>query len=111
MKRQSKNSGYYVGRAEPNLVVYARTFWGHMNKDNLPMDGRWLVHYACPDRTKFAKHTTASYRAMRDHLESLAGRKKDLQKFGQVYGLQYDPNGVLWHPTLRNLICPVQHTM
>lgn len=84
---------------------------GHMNKDNLPMDGRWLVHYACPDRTKFAKHTTASYRAMRDHLESLAGRKKDLQKFGQVYGLQYDPNGVLWHPTLRNLICPVQHTM
>lgn len=84
---------------------------GHMDKDKIPLDGRWLVHYACADRSKFAKHSSASYQAMRDHLESLAGNKKQLQKFGQVYGLHYEPRGLLWHASLRNLVCPAKHTM
>lgn len=83
---------------------------GHMPKERVDGHG-WLLHYSCSDRTRFAKHTSATFQQMRDHLTTLAsGRKEELNKMGQVYGLQYSASGVLWHPTLKQVVCPIRQT-
>ncbi len=48
---------------------------------------------------------------MRDHLTTLvSGRKEELNKMGQIYGLQYSASDILWHPTLKQVVCPVRQT-
>ena len=85
---------------------------GHMSREDVASH-EWLVHYSCTNRTRFAKHTSASFQAMRDRLAlvAAAGSKKELNALGQCFGLQYNDLGVLWHPTLKDQVCPVSQTM
>ena len=71
----------------------------------------WIVHYQCPDRAKFAQHTSASFQEMRDKLQLVRGNKKECHKLGQLYGLQYSDLGILWHPTIGPKVCPIKNTM
>ena len=83
---------------------------GHMPASRL-QDDEELVHYTCRFPHRFRLHTSQSFQLMRDRLEAVKDRKKDLKEKGQLYGLSYDEKGVLWHPTLRSVVDPVQHTM
>ena len=47
---------------------------------------------------------------MKDTLALAVGNKKELNRLGQLYGLQYTASGILWHPTLKDLKCPVKQT-
>ena len=82
---------------------------GHMPQENLH-GHEWLLHYSCSDRARFARHTPQTFQAMRDSLALAVGNKKELNRLGQVYGLQYTASGILWHPTLKDLVCPVKQT-
>ena len=83
---------------------------GHMAPDKVE-DHAWLVHYSCSSSDRFAKHTTPTFSEMREKLEAISGKKTDCQKLGQVYGLTFKANGILWHPTLRHKVCPIQQTV
>eukprot|EP00438_Fugacium_kawagutii_P026421 Skav225686 [mRNA] locus=scaffold243:53674:55491:- [translate_table: standard] len=83
---------------------------GHMPKQNLN-GHEWLVHYSCSDSTKFARHTSRLFREMRERLEGESANKKQVNKLGQLFGLTFNKEGVLWHPTLKRMVCPVDQTM
>ena len=83
---------------------------GHMAQDKV-QNHAWLVHYSCSSSERFAKHTASTFSEMRDKLERISGNKKECQKLGQAYGLTFKATGILWHPTLRDKVCPVRQTV
>lgn len=83
---------------------------GHMARDKV-QNHAWLVHYSCSSSERFAKHTASTFSEMRDKLERISGNKKECQKLGQAYGLTFKATGILWHPTLRDKVCPVRQTV
>ena len=83
---------------------------GHMPKQNLN-GHEWLVHYSCSDSSKFARHTSTLFKEMRERLEGESGNKKQVNKLGRVFGLTFNKEGILWHPTLKRVVCPVGQTM
>ena len=82
---------------------------GRMKRENVA-GHTWLVHYACSDGSKFAKHSSTSFQHMRDGLEALSGNRKECDKMGQLYGLVYKKAGILWHPSLKHYIDPTSQT-
>ncbi|CAE7413128.1 unnamed protein product [Symbiodinium sp. CCMP2592] len=83
---------------------------GHMAASKLE-DDEELVHYTRRFPNRFRPHTSQSFQLMRNRLEAVRDRKKDLKDRGQLYGLTSDGKGVPWHPTLRSIVDPIQNTM
>lgn len=98
------------GAAGTKPCCLCQNVLGHMPKQNLN-GHEWLVHYSCSDRAKFARHTSTLFNDMRERLEGESGNKKQVNKLGQIFGLTFNKEGILWHPTLKRLVCPVGQTM
>lgn len=97
------------GASGTKPCCFCQNVVGHMTRQQV-QGHAWLIHYSCSSASKFAKHTSTTFREMRDRLEEVSGRKAECNKLGQAYGLVYKQMGILWHPTLRDLVCPVQQT-
>ena len=82
---------------------------GHMDPEEVAGHA-WLKHYSSCDKNQFVKHTPQSFQDMRDRLALFVGSKAEMNRMGQVFGLQYDARGILWHPTVGTRVCPVKHT-
>ena len=80
---------------------------GHMPRENLE-GHEWLLHYGCPDRLRFSKHSSATFQQMSDQLALVSGNKQEVKKLGQLYRLQFHAAGILWHPSLKDKVCPVK---
>ena len=86
-----------------------RNVVGRMPRENLE-GHRYLVHFTSSDKSRFQPHTTVTARCMVDKLASVAGNKKECKRLGQLYGLMYHPQGVLWHPRLGKSLSHVDHS-
>ena len=98
------------GASGTKPCCFCQNVVGHMTRDKVE-DNAWLVHYSCSSPRRFAKHTSSTFTEMRDKLENVSGNKQNCQKLGQVYGLTFKSTGILWHPTLRDKVCPVRQTV
>ena len=98
------------GASGTKPCCFCQNVLGHMAPDKVE-DHAWLVHYSCSSSKRFAKHTTRTFSDMREKLEAISGNKTACQKLGQVFGLTFKANGILWHPTLRHKVCPIQQTV
>ena len=98
------------GASGTKPCCFCQNVLGHMAPDKVE-DHAWLVHFSCSSSERFAKHTTRTFSDMREKLEAISGNKTACQKLGQVFGLTFKANGILWHPTLRQKVCPIQQTV
>ena len=68
----------------------------------------WAVFVDEIDRNRFKSHTNASAREMWDRIHNAAskGVRDHLQ---MVFGVNHEPEGIVSHPRLRNIVLPVDH--
>ena len=97
------------GASGTKPCCFCQNVVGHMTRAQVQTNP-WLVHYSCCFTNKFSKHTSSTFRDMRDRLEAVSGNKKECNRMGQAFGLQFKQLGILWHPSLREMVCPVKHT-
>lgn len=81
---------------------------GHCSPEDVAPNG-WLVHTSCCKAGKFVQHSDSTFQAMVSKLQS-AATAGDRKKLGQVYGITYTPDGILWQPRWFGHVNPVTHT-
>ena len=83
-----------------------------MGRVDIPDDHPYLVPYTCVQASRFDEHTANSIREMVDHLRRAAGHmsKQSFARLEQMYGLVYNPQGVLWCEELQEICNPALHT-
>ena len=80
--------------------------------DEDALAGSSLVPISCTDYSLLQYHTNDTFYAMVDRLQAAsAGPKARLKELEQIFGLNYDPNGLLYDPYLRNKVRPTDHTI
>lgn len=98
------------GASGTKPCVKCQNVVGHMTAEQVEeANVGWIVHYSCADRHLFAPNTTELLLAMRHKLQA-APNKKECNRLGQLYGLQFSPFCPLWHPVLGPQLCPIQQT-
>ena len=65
-----------------------------------------IVHYRDPDMKKFRRATPEMFNCMADRLSDLAATgcsKGEFAAMEQMFGLKYNPRGVLWDKRIREI--------
>ena len=98
------------GASGTKPCLFCQNVLGHMPAESVEND-EYLVHYSNPDRTRFRCHTSESFDLQLQRLRRARDNKKELQRLGQVYGLHYCPQGVLFRPALSSIVKPIECVM
>ena len=97
------------GASGTKPCVFCKNIVGHMDKEAVA-EHAYLVHYSSSSPNRFDQHTRGTFRAMVDNLEDLRDHPAQLKRLGQLYGLTYSPQGVLWDPVQKARLCPPLQT-
>ena len=98
------------GASGTKPCVFCKNILGHM-APGLLQGHNYLLHYSSTSKDRFDLHTPISFKIMVKKLQDAKDTPGQLKKLCQLYGLSFNEDAVLWHPTWGGRLSPPTQTM